>query len=99
MGQTAEQPNKSQQNIGSKHLGHPVVPRLAERQWIMMTHCVPDNDVLHVSPREVWVGLEGEGDDGGGHGGGGRGAGVLHRAAVVQVRRHYLPLGGRPGTE
>ena len=85
------------------HQSHPVGRFSSQSSYVQCKkpcRCIlPDNDVLHVSPREVWVGLEGEGDDGGGHGGGGRGAGVLHRAAVVQVCRHDLPLGGRPGTD
>jgi hypothetical protein len=54
--------------------------------------------VLNISPCKVGVGLQGESDDAGGHGGAGACAGVLGRAAVVQVRRHHLPLLRGPGT-
>ena len=55
-----------------------------------------DHDVLHISPGQVRVGLQGQSYDGRGHGGAGTGARVLRGALVVQVSRHDLPVAGRP---
>ena len=58
-----------------------------------------DHNVLDVSPGEVGIGLQGQGDDAGGHGGAGTGPRVPNGARVVQVCRDDLLFRGSAGTE
>lgn len=48
--------------------------------------------MLHVSPLQLGVCLQHEGDDPGGHGRAGAGPRVARGAAVVEVRGDHLPL-------
>ena len=51
--------------------------------------------MLHVTPSEVWVGLQSECADAGGQGRRSGGARVRIRATLVQVRRYLYKLGIR----
>jgi len=55
--------------------------------------------VLHVSPGQVRVGLQGQRDNARRHRGARTSASVFSRASVMKVGRHHLPLACRARTK